>query len=100
MARKPGSMYRRLKGQAFTRRQFTGGVPNNRIMKFHLGNRKAGEAKDFEIELTLSADESCQIRHTALEAARVISNSTCSSWSRASVTKAISRAACTWKARS
>lgn len=76
MARKPAKMYRRLKGQAFTRRKFTGGVPNNRIMKFHLGNQKAGEAKDFDIELTLSADESCQIRHTALEAARVISNST------------------------
>ncbi len=56
MARKPGSMYRRLKGQAFTRRQFTGGVPNNRIMKFHLGNRKAGEAKEIGRALTLSAD--------------------------------------------
>ena len=76
MARKPAKMYRRLKGQAFTRREFTGGVPNNRIMKFHLGNQKAGEAKDFEVELTLSADESCQIRHTALEAGRVICNST------------------------
>ena len=50
MARKPAKMYRRLKGQAFTRRKFTGGVPNNRIMKFHLGNQKAGEAKDFDIE--------------------------------------------------
>ncbi len=76
MARKPAKMYRRLKGQAYTRREYTGGVPNNRIMRFHMGNRKANEAGDFEIELTLSVDESCQIRHTALEAARVISNAT------------------------
>lgn len=76
MARKPASMYRRLKGQAYTRRQYTGGVPNNRILQFHVGNRIAAEKGEFEISLSLLADESCQIRHSALEAARVISNST------------------------
>ena len=76
MARKPASMYRRLKGQAYTRRQYTGGVPNNRIMRFHMGNRKAAEADEFELILKLSVDESCQVRHTALEAARQIANAT------------------------
>lgn len=69
-------MYRRIKGQAYTRRKYTGGVPNNRIMRFHMGNRKAAEADDFSVVLHLSVDEGCQVRHTALEAARVISNAT------------------------
>lgn len=76
MARKPAKMYRRLKGPAYTRRKFTGGVPNNRILSFHVGNRRAAETGEFKMELNLFANESCQIRHTALEAARVISNST------------------------
>lgn len=76
MARKPARMYRRLKGPAYTRRKFTGGVPNNRILTFHVGNRRAAETGEFKMELNLFANESCQIRHTALEAARVISNST------------------------
>ena len=76
MARKPAKMYRRLKGPAYTRRKYIGGVPNNRIHQFHVGNRRAAETGEFTMELNLIADESCQIRHTALEAARVISNST------------------------
>jgi large subunit ribosomal protein L10e len=76
MARKPASMYRRLKGPAYTRRKFIGGVPNNRILSFHSGNRRAAETGGFSVVLELRADNDCQIRHTALEAARVISNST------------------------
>ena len=76
MARKPAVMYRRLKGPAYTRRKYIGGVPNNRILNFYAGNRRAAETGEFLMELNLIADESCQIRHTALEAARVISNST------------------------
>ena len=76
MARKPASMYRRLKGPAYTRRKYIGGVPNNRILAFHSGNRRAAETGGFPVVLELRADNDCQIRHTALEAARVISNST------------------------
>ena len=76
MARKPASMYRRLKGPAYTRRKYIGGVPNNRIQSFHAGNRVAAETGQFKVIMELRADNSCQIRHTALEAARVISNST------------------------
>ena len=76
MARKPAKMYRRLKGPAYTRRKYIGGVPNNRILNFYAGNRRAAETGEFLMELNLLADESCQIRHTALEAARVISNAT------------------------
>ena len=76
MARKPASMYRRLKGPAYTRRKFIGGVPNNRIHQYHVGNRVAAETGKFPVILELRADNNVQIRHTALEAARVISNST------------------------
>ena len=76
MARKPAVMYRRLKGPAYTRRKYIGGVPNNRILTYHVGNRRAAETGEFLMEISLYADEACQIRHTALEAARVISNST------------------------
>ena len=43
MARKPAKMYRRVKGPSFTRRKYMGGVPNNRILQFHTGNRRAAE---------------------------------------------------------
>ena len=76
MARKPASMYRQLKGPAFTRRKYMGGVPNNRIHQFHVGNRRAAETGQFPVIIELRADNNCQIRHTALEAARVVSNST------------------------
>lgn len=75
MARKPGSMYRRVMGPAFTRQKYMGGVPNRRIMQYMVGNRVAAEQGEFPVEVTLSADEACQIRHTALEAGRVTSNS-------------------------
>ena len=65
MARKPAKMYRRLKGPAYTRRKYIGGVPNYRIHQFHVGNRRAAETGEFKMELNLVADESCQIRHTA-----------------------------------
>jgi large subunit ribosomal protein L10e len=70
MARKPNSMYRQIKGQAYTRREYMGGVPLSRITQFDLGNIKG----DFPITLTLVAQEHCQIRHTALEAGRIACN--------------------------
>jgi large subunit ribosomal protein L10e len=63
-------MYRRVVGQPFTRRKYMGGVPNLRIANFNVGNPKG----DFPIELVLVAQEMCQVRHNALEAARVTAN--------------------------
>lgn len=76
MARKPAVMYRRLKGPAYTRRKYIGGVPNNRIHQYHVGNRVAAETGQFPVVIELRSDNDVQIRHTALEAARVVSNST------------------------
>ena len=66
MARKPGRMYREIRGQAYTRREYMGGVPASRIITFDLGTING----DFPVVMTLKVKESCQLRHTALEAAR------------------------------
>ena len=47
-----------------------GGVPGSKIVQFEMGNL----SQDFPVETHLVVDESCQIRHTALEAARIAIN--------------------------
>ncbi len=70
MARKPGSMYRYVRGQATTRKKYMGGIPNPRITQFVMGNR----TDDFPLQVTLTANERCQIRHNSLESARITAN--------------------------
>lgn len=62
--------YRHVKGQSFTRKKFVKGFPPPKITKFTMGDTKA----KFEYEARLIALEQAQIRHSALEAARVASN--------------------------
>ncbi len=47
-----------------------GGVPAPRISQFNQGDPKA----NFPVSLNLVVKEACQIRHTALEAARISAN--------------------------
>jgi large subunit ribosomal protein L10e len=70
MSRKPGSMYRYVRGAPSTRKEYMGGIPTSRITQFVLGNKKA----DFPTKLTLVAIEKCQVRHNALESARITVN--------------------------
>jgi len=72
MARKPSRMYRAVRGQAYTRKEYMGGIPNSRISQFILGNKTAS----FPVTISLMVKEQCQIRHTALEAARITLNRT------------------------
>ena len=69
MARKPASMYRRLE-RPYTRRKYMGGVPGSKVVHYDMGNLNT----EFPVTLTLVAREPCQIRHTALEAARITAN--------------------------
>lgn len=62
--------YRTVKGQSYTRKEFIKGFPPPKINKFTMGDTKA----DFEFEAKLVALERAQIRHSALEAARVATN--------------------------
>lgn len=70
MPRKPSKMYRESRSQAFTRREYMSGVPLSRIQQFDMGNPRG----DFPVKVSLVAKENCQIRHLALEAARIASN--------------------------
>lgn len=70
MVRKPGKMYRYIKQQSYTRREYMGGIPTNRITQFDIGNKTT----KFPLKLSLVVNEQCQIRHNALEAARVTAN--------------------------
>ncbi len=47
-----------------------GGVPGIRVVQFDMGNLQ----EDFPMKVSLTVDEACQIRHTALEAARMSIN--------------------------
>jgi large subunit ribosomal protein L10e len=67
MAKNPGRMYRKITQHAYTRREYMGGVPGNRILQYESG-RPGG---DFPIILDLIAEEQGQVRHTALEAMRI-----------------------------
>lgn len=70
MARKPGSMYRYCRGMPSTRKEYMGGIPTSRITQFVIGN-KTGK---FPVTISLVANEKCQIRHNALESARITLN--------------------------
>ncbi len=62
--------YRQVKGAAYTRKEYVRGSPPPKITKFTMGDTKA----KFPIHALLIAQEEAQIRHNALEAARVESN--------------------------
>lgn len=71
MAKKnPSSMWRNTRKQAYTRKEYMGGAPASRITQFDVGNLSA----DFPVKVVLTAEETCLIRHVAMEAARVTAN--------------------------
>mgnify|MGYP001050158197 CR=1 FL=1 len=65
-----GSEYRRIKGSAYTRREYIHGVPPPRLSKHTMGNLKG----KFDYKVSMTALRDVQIRHNALEAARVAVN--------------------------
>jgi len=70
MARKPARMYRNIVQRSYTRKEYMGGVPGSKIVTYDMGNLK----DDFPVEMSIVAKEACQIRHSALEAARIAAN--------------------------
>ena len=65
-----GRNYRQIKGQPYTRGKYIHGTPPPKISKFMMGDTKA----HFEYRISLVAQSPEQIRHNALEAARVAAN--------------------------
>jgi len=62
--------YRTVKGAPYTRKEYVRGSPPPKITKFTMGDTKS----KFAYQALLIAQEEAQIRHNALEAARVASN--------------------------
>ena len=58
------------KNQAHTRRKYMGGIPGSKIVKFTMGNT----SKDFTHRVELVNIKDVQIRHNALESARIAAN--------------------------
>jgi len=67
---RPAKTCRYFSGPAYTRREYVKGVPGIRVTFFDMGNPKG----DFPVEMSLVSQESGQIRHNALEAARIAAN--------------------------
>lgn len=70
MPEKPASAYRNQSGPAYTRKEYITGIPGSRITFFERGDPN----KDYPVHLSLITREKGQIKHTALESARVSAN--------------------------
>jgi large subunit ribosomal protein L10e len=71
MGKRPARCYTKVRGPANTRvGKYVRGVPDSRIRAYDAGNRKG----DFPVHIHLVSTDKCQIRHIALEAARVAVN--------------------------
>ena len=73
MSEKPASMYRDIDKPAYTRREYITGIPGSKIAQYKMGNREA-EGDDYPVQISLVVEESVQIRHGSLEAARLSAN--------------------------
>jgi len=65
-----GVNYRETKGMPYVRREYISGKPQLKIARFSSGQSKV----DYDYKLELIVSEKMQIRHNALEAARLAAN--------------------------
>lgn len=65
-----GVNYREPKGMPYVRKEYIAGKPQIKIAKFASGQAK----QDYDYKLELLVTENIQIRHNALEAARLAAN--------------------------
>lgn len=66
-----GANYRKGSGQPYTRKQYIKGKPQIKIAKFH-----GGKPGDYDFCVQLMMNEKIQIRHMAIESARLAANKT------------------------
>jgi large subunit ribosomal protein L10e len=62
--------FRHVKNRAYTRKEYARGFPPPKIVKFTMGDPKG----TFDFEVKLLSTKRVQVRHSALEAARVATN--------------------------
>lgn len=65
-----GANYREPRGMPYVRREYIAGKPQSKIAKFSSGHA----SNDYDFKLELLVTENIQIRHNALEAARLAVN--------------------------
>ncbi len=70
MPLRPARCYTHFSGPPYTRKEYIPGVPQPKITKFEMGNIHG----DYDYVLELVTIEAGQIRHNAIEAARVMAN--------------------------
>ncbi len=70
MPLRPARCYTHFSGPPYTRKEYIPGAPQPKIVKFEMGNPKG----DYDYKALLVMIEAGQIRHNALEAARVMAN--------------------------
>ncbi len=70
MGLRPSRAYRHFSGPAYTRTKYMKGIPGSRIISFDHGDPNG----DFPIVMSLVSEVKGQIRHNALEAARIAAN--------------------------
>ena len=62
--------FREIRGMPYTRKKYMGGIPGSKIVKFTMGNT----SKEFPYSVELVNLKEGNIRHNALEAARIAAN--------------------------
>ena len=73
MADKPASMYRAISKPPYTRREYITGIPGSKIAQHNMGDLKA-DPDEYPVQISLEVEETCQLRHGALESARLSAN--------------------------
>jgi len=73
MSDKPASMYRAISKPPYTRREYITGIPGSKIAQHQMGDLHT-EGADYPVQISLVTEETCQLRHGALEAARLSAN--------------------------
>jgi large subunit ribosomal protein L10e len=73
MTEKPASMYRDIDKPAYTRREYITGIPGSKIAQHNMGDLDS-DPDDWPVQISLVPEESVQIRHGSLEAARLSAN--------------------------
>ncbi len=73
MSDKPASMYREVTKPPYTRREYITGIPGSKIAQHNMGDLDA-DPDDYPVQISLEVEETCQLRHGALESARLSAN--------------------------
>jgi len=66
-------MYRDIDKPSYTRREYITGIPGSKIAQYQMGDKHT-DTEEYPVQISLLVDESVQIRHGSLEAARLSAN--------------------------